>query len=153
MALDRSKFYRTREALRVLGPGWNVDKLRRARAKDMFPGSRVHEGRWWYLRDAVDRVAREEKGTKLTPGEIDAHAVRLLVEGKTDAEVIMEMRLPAEHVARLRKTLRAPSSAPTDPRPLRAPKTPTLPALEAPSPLTNSGPDFWTALMQRKRRA
>lgn len=113
---DRSKFLSMREVLTRLGPGWNEQAVRRRIGDGRLPGQKIRGRNWFFPREATERaiakIKATEDGVRLEPGELDSIAIAMLREGRSEGEVVIETKLPIDHVAKLRRSLglESPSS-------------------------------------------
>lgn len=152
-AVDRSRYLTFRQLLELL-PGWTRSRLVRRITCGRFPARRrIGTGHWLYSRAEAEievrRLLAEDANTKLTKGETDALASRMLLEGATDGRVVMELRLPLTHVRALRSAL---GLAPMAPPAVPAPPASAVHAVAPPvvvEPASPSSDAFWASLQTK----
>jgi len=115
------RYLRFRDVKRLLGNAWSDSRIRRRIEEGKIPSKKEGE-RLLFPRVATElaiaALKKEDEGEELDAGARDAMAVKLLADGKTEGEVVMELAMPIERVARLRRALAGATEPAADaPRP------------------------------------
>ena len=92
-----------------LGHPW-TEKMVRKRVHDGRLPAMKPRGRNWYFPNAstdaaIARLKAEAKNVSLTVGDADAVALQMLRDGRSESDVVMELRLPLEHVQKLARSV------------------------------------------------
>lgn len=97
-----------REVKKLLGKGWSDDQIYLRIKKGILRPKKI-DGRLRFPRAATElaiaRMLEEAQGKKISEGQRDALATKLLAQGFTEGQVCMELDMEIERVAMLRRGL------------------------------------------------